>query len=66
MKYSTLLTKIRDPQVFSFILSVGIHIIVLYFIGSWVISFGKSFPIEQFIVEVLTVNQPNDAKPEKP
>lgn len=53
------LVKSRDSLPFSLILSILIHIAALYYIGSWVIDFGKLLGINHFIINEIPIeNQP--------
>ncbi len=54
-----ILIKARDSLPFSLILSIAIHGLALYYIGSWVIDFGNLFTIHRFLINEIPVeNQP--------
>ena len=42
--------KIRDSLPFSVILSIGFHLILLYYIGSWVVDFGNLTVVHRFLI----------------
>lgn len=51
------LIKSRDSLPFSLILSIAIHMVVLYYIGTWVIDFGNLFDINHFLINEIQIEK---------
>ena len=49
------LNKTFESQSLSFTLSIVIHVIALYFIGSWVVELGIPSFIQKFIITEITL-----------
>ena len=62
MSNPALLARLRDSLTFSFTLSIGLHIVILYFIGSWVIDLGKTLFIHDFLITEIRLEDKSNPK----